>query len=80
MKKQPEITLHLQEDLLRRLLYLSEAEHRTPNNQMLLLIRNSVAYFERTKGKMDPKALAAIDISPYMPENEADFAQKDEKQ
>ena len=80
MKKQPEITLHLQEDLLRRLLYLSEAEHRTPNNQMLLLIRNSVAYFERTKGKMDPKALAAVDISPYMPENEADFAQKDEKQ
>ena len=43
MKKQPEIAVHLSEDLLRRLIYLSEAEKRTPNNQILLLLRNSIA-------------------------------------
>ncbi len=66
MKKQPEIAVHLSEDLLRRLIYLSEAEKRTPNNQILLLLRNSIAYFERTKGHMDPAKLAAIDITPYL--------------
>ena len=79
MKKQPEITLHISDDLLRRLLYLSEAEHRTPNNQMLLLIRNSVAYFERTKGRMDAAKLAAIDLSPYTPRDGEESVKENEK-
>ena len=42
MKKQPEIAVHMSEDLLRRLLYLSEAEKRSPNNQILLQLRNKL--------------------------------------
>ena len=64
-KMQPEMNLRIPEDLLRKLLYVSQAEGRSPNNHILMLLRNNVQYFERAKGRMDPAALRAIDISPY---------------
>lgn len=65
MKNQYEIKVRLSDELARKLLYVSEAEGRTPNNQFVLMLRNYVQYFERAKGKIDPKKLAAIDISEY---------------
>lgn len=70
MKNQPEITVRLSEDLMKKLLYVSAAEGRTPNNQFIFLLRNNIQYFERTKGKIDQAKLAAIDLSEYMPEDE----------
>ena len=64
-KKQPVVRLRVQEDLLRRLLLLSELEGRSLNNQLTMLARNAVAYHERAKGKLDTKALAALDLSEY---------------
>ena len=66
MKQSPEISVKLSEDLLRRLLYISNAEGRTPNNQFLLMLRNYISYFERTKGKIDNAQLSSIDISKYV--------------
>lgn len=71
-KKQPEITVHLPEELLRQLLCLCESERRTPNNQILMLIRNSVAYFERSRGRIPRERLSAADISPYLTEEQQD--------
>lgn len=65
MKQQPTVTVRVPEELLRQVLYLCEAERRTPQNQILMLLRNSVAYFERSKGKMDKARLQSYDISPY---------------
>ena len=65
MKNQPEVTLRIPEDLLRKLLYVANAEGRSPNNHILMLLRNNVQYFERAKGRMDAAALRAIDISEY---------------
>ncbi len=70
MKKQPEITVRLSEDLLRKLLYVSEAEGRTPNNQFLFMLRNNIQYFEKTKGKFDTQKLAQIDVSAYVSDDE----------
>ena len=70
MKQQPEITVRLSEELLRKVLYVCEAEHRTPANQILMLLRNSVQYFERAKVRMDPYKLASLDLSAYLPEEE----------
>lgn len=70
MKKQPEITVRMSEDLLRKLIYISEAEGRTPNNQFLFMLRNNIQYFERTKGKFNNQKLASIDISEYLSANE----------
>ena len=69
MKKQPEITIRLPEDLLRKFLYISNAEGRTPNNQFVFMLRNNIQYFERTKGKLDNSKLSQIDISEYTSED-----------
>ena len=65
MKNQPEITVRIPEDLLRKLLYVSSAEGRSPNNHIIMLLRNNVQYFERAKGRIDPAALRQIDISEF---------------
>ena len=70
MKKQPELNVRISEDILRRLLYISAAEGRTPNNHIMMLLRNNIQYFERAKGKIDPAALRNIDISEYLSEDE----------
>ena len=70
MKKQPEMLLRIPEDLLRKLLYVSDAEGRSPNNHIMMLLRNNVQYFERAKGRIDPAALRAIDISEFLTEDD----------
>ena len=66
MKKQYTVTVHMPEELLRKMLYLCEAEHRTPSNQFTFMLRNAVQYFERSKGAMNTAKLAAYDVTPYL--------------
>ena len=66
MKNQYEVKVRLSEDLMKKLIYVSEAEGRTPNNQFIFMLRNNIQYFERTKGRIDPAKLSAIDISEYI--------------
>lgn len=65
MKNQYEIKVKLSDELMRKLIYVSDAEGRTPNNQFIFMLRNNIQYFERAKGKFDSKRLAAIDLSEY---------------
>ncbi len=59
------VNIKLSEDLLRRLLYISDSEGRNPSSQFTFMLRNNIAYFERTKGRISDKDLKAIDISEY---------------
>lgn len=52
MKKDVEFTVRLSDDLYRRLLYVSAAERRTPNNHIAFLLRQNIAYYERVHGKI----------------------------
>lgn len=70
MKQTPEITVRLSDELLRKLIYISEAEGRTPNNQFIFMLRNNIQYFERTKGRIDQSKLRQIDIAPYLSNTE----------
>ncbi len=70
MKTQPEMTLRIPDDLLRKLLYVSNAEGRSPNNHILMLLRNNVQYFERAKGRIKPTDLQQLDLSEYYTEND----------
>ena len=65
MKNQYEVKVRLSEDLMKKLIYVSEAEGRTPNNQFIFMLRNNIQYFERTKGRIDQSKLNAIDLSEY---------------
>ena len=65
MKNQYEVKVRLPEDLMKKLIYVSEAEGRTPNNQFVFMLRNNIQYFERTKGRLDASKLREIDVSEY---------------
>lgn len=67
-KKQPVVKVRMQEDLLRRLVVMSEIEGRSINNQITMLVRNAVAYHERAKGKLDTKAISAVDLGEFLEE------------
>ena len=60
MKNQKNVTLRIGDDLLEKLYYVAKSEGRSLNNQFLLMARNSVAYFEKTKGKIDSAMLREI--------------------
>ncbi len=60
MKNQKTVTVRIADDLLEKLYYVAESEGRSLNNQFLLLARNSVAYFEKTKGKITTDKVKSI--------------------
>ena len=64
------VPVRLSEELLQKLLYISQAEGRTPNNQFTFMLRNNIQYFERVKGKISPDKLKELDLSEYA-ENES---------
>lgn len=72
MKNQPEIKVKLSEDLMKKLIYISAAEGRTPNNQFIFMLRNNIQYFERTKGRIDQSKLNTIDLSEYYNNNDSE--------
>ena len=65
MKQNCKITLRVSEDLLKKFLYVSEADNRTPDAQFSFMLRNNVAYYEKTKGKIPDADLKKIDVSEY---------------
>jgi len=68
MKNQYELNLRIPDDMLRKLLYVSKAEGRSPNNHIMMLLRNNVQYFERAKGRINPAELQKMDLSEYVVE------------
>ena len=70
MKQSYTVPVRLSEDLLRKLIYISEAEGRTPQAQFTLMLRNTIQYHERAKSKIPPAELVKIDITPYADKNE----------
>ena len=65
MKKTYRTEVRMSEELARKLLYISAAEGRTPNNQFMFMLRGNIQYFERTKGKIPADKLAAIGLSAF---------------
>ena len=65
MKQTYSIPVRLSDELMRKLLYVSEAEGRTPNNQFTFMLRNNIQYFEKVHGKISPATLAKYDLTPY---------------
>ena len=68
MKNQYELNIRIPEDMLRKLLYVSSAEGRSPSNHIMMLLRNNVQYFERAKGRINTTELQRIDLTPYLSE------------
>lgn len=65
MKNNFELDLKISEELLRKFLFVCEKEKRSPNAQFAFMVRNNVAYYEKTKGRIPDAELKKIDISQY---------------
>lgn len=70
MKEQPQISFYMSDEMLKKFLYIANAESRTPNNQFQFMLRNNIQYFERTKGRIPKSELDKIDISEYKPKEQ----------
>ena len=66
MKQGYDVDFRVSEELLRKFLFVAEKERRTPAAQFAFMVRNNVAYYEKTKGRISPADLAKIDISEYV--------------
>ena len=71
MKQSCNIELKISQELLRKFLFVSEAENRTPAAQFAFMVRNNVAYYEKTKGKIPDAELKKIDVSEYTSDEQA---------
>ena len=68
MKNKITIETKLDEEIVKKLLYVAKAEGRSVNNHMLHLIRTNIAYYERVHGKIPPKELESISLDSDQPE------------
>ena len=68
MKQSCNVNLKISEELLRKFLYVSQKENRSPAAQFAFMVRNNVAYYEKTKGKIPDSELKKLDISEYATE------------
>ena len=66
MKNNLKLELKVSDELLRKFLFVCEKEKRNPNAQFAFMLRNNIAYFEKTKGRIPASELAKIDISKYV--------------
>ena len=66
MKQGCNVEMKISEELLRKFLFVSQAENRTPAAQFAFMVRNNVAYYEKTKGKIPDAELKKIDVSEYI--------------
>lgn len=68
MKQNYSIEIKLSDELLRKFLFVANAENRSPAAQFAFMVRNNVAYYEKTKGRIPSAELNKIDISEYKQE------------
>ncbi|MBE6707108.1 MAG: hypothetical protein E7577_05645 [Ruminococcaceae bacterium] len=65
MKQGYNVDFRVSDELLRKFLFVAEKERRSPAAQFAFMVRNNVAYYEKTKGKIPDAELKKIDISEY---------------
>ncbi len=70
MKQNCSVDMKISEELLRKFLFVAAAEKRSPTAQFAFMVRNNVAYYEKTKGRIPEQELKKIDISEYVKESE----------
>ena len=69
MKQNCSVNLKISEDLLRKFLFVSAKDNRSPAAQFAFMVRNNVSYYEKTKGRIPDAELKKIDISEYTEED-----------
>ena len=70
MKKGKLLKIKLNEEMARKLAYVSEKEGLTLQNQLVAMIRQKISYFERVKGNIPKNSLDSISLDGFDDEND----------
>lgn len=70
MKKNKILKIRLNEEMAKKLAYVSAKEGLTLQNQLLGMIRQKISYFERVKGSIPKNALNEISLDEFEDEVE----------
>ena len=70
MKKGKLLKIKLNEEMAKKLAYVSEKEGLTLQNQLVAMIRQKISYFERVKGNIPKNALNEINLDGFEDEND----------
>jgi Holliday junction resolvasome RuvABC ATP-dependent DNA helicase subunit len=65
MKKGKLLKIKLNEEMAKKLAYVSEKEGLTLQNQLVAMIRQKISYFERVKGNIPKNALNEINLDEF---------------
>ncbi|MBE6674937.1 MAG: hypothetical protein E7596_07500 [Ruminococcaceae bacterium] len=65
MKKNYTFKLKLNEEMAKKLAYVSDKEGLSVQNMLVQLTRQKVQYFERVKGNIQKASLAETDLSDF---------------
>ena len=65
MKKNYTFKLKLNEEMAKKLSYISQKEGVSIQNMLVLLVRQKAQYFERIKGNVQKQSLTEIDLSAF---------------
>lgn len=58
------VSIRIEEEMLDKLAYIADYEGRSVNSQVLVLIRNSIAAFEREHGEIGGDIRPDVNVKP----------------
>lgn len=65
MKKNHILKVKLNEEMARKLSYVSEKERLTVQNEIIALIRQKISYFERLKGNITREQMVNASLEQF---------------
>lgn len=69
MKKNQILKVKLSEEMARKLSFVSEKERLTVQNEIIAMIRQKIAYFERVKGNITREQIMSASLEQFEEEN-----------
>ena len=65
MKKSNSLKIKLNDEMAKKLVYVCEKEGISLQNQLVAMIRQKIAYFERVKGNIPKSALENVSLDGF---------------
>ena len=65
MKKSNSLKIKLNDEMTKKLAYVCEKEGISLQNQLVAMIRQKIAYFERVKGNIPKSALENVSLDGF---------------
>ena len=65
MKKSNSLKIKLNDEMAKKLAYVCEKEGISLQNQLMAMIRQKIAYFERVKGNIPKSALENVSLDGF---------------